>query len=271
MGAGHRVDARRGAASSRRTFVLSDAHGYPELVRNALEHGGFDPDRDRLVYAGDLLDRGPDPQGCLDLLEENAAEVLFGNHELAVLLGLPIADQDAASAGFGALLEARALAAEPGSRWKVASCVQGVLISHAGVSSRYAQVWAGRCRRDPRLLVSYLNRTFVDAIGADDGAEQERIRGILGDEGPLWFRPERSARRIPLPGVVQIAGHTPPEVIEGTSGVLHGFHLIDPHTYRGLGDSRRYRYALIENGRVRVEQGTLDAWSCGGANTALCA
>ena len=198
MGAGHRVDARRGAASSRRTFVLSDAHGYPELVRNALEHGGFDPDRDRLVYAGDLLDRGPDPQGCLDLLEENAAEVLFGNHELAVLLGLPIADQDAASAGFGALLEERALVAEPGSRWKVASCVQGVLISHAGVSSRYAQVWAGRCRRDPRLLVSYLNRTFVDAIGADAGAEQERIRGILGDEGPLWFRPECSARRIPL-------------------------------------------------------------------------
>ena len=76
-----------------RTFVISDAHGYPELIQEALDHGGFRPGEDGFVYAGDLLDRGPDPQGCIDLVERYATEVLLGNHELAVLLGFIVYPQ----------------------------------------------------------------------------------------------------------------------------------------------------------------------------------
>ena len=83
----------------RRTFVISDAHGYPEIIENALEHGDFRPGIDGFVYAGDFVDRGPDARGCLDLIERYATEVLVGNHELAVLAGFPLFEQTPESRG----------------------------------------------------------------------------------------------------------------------------------------------------------------------------
>ena len=87
-----------------RTFVISDAHGYPELIRNALEHGHFQAGQDGFVYAGDLFDRGPNPGGCIELVESYATEVLLGNHDLAVLLGFSLCPQDPESPYFRRLL-----------------------------------------------------------------------------------------------------------------------------------------------------------------------
>jgi hypothetical protein len=82
-----------------RTLVLSDAHGFPQLIRNAFAHGGLGSDGghggaghdadaapDRLVFAGDIVDRGDRPGECLALLEAAGAEILWGNHDVAVLL-----------------------------------------------------------------------------------------------------------------------------------------------------------------------------------------
>jgi predicted phosphodiesterase len=119
-----------------RTFVIADAHGYPELIKNALDHGGFEPGRDAFVFAGDLLDRGPDADGCIALVERHATEVIFGNHDVAALLGLPIDPQNPGSPAFGPFLREKVLA-DPTIAWKAATCIDGVLITHAGVSSRY--------------------------------------------------------------------------------------------------------------------------------------
>ncbi len=63
------------------TYVMSDIHGMAHLLEEMLGRIGFSPE-DRLYILGDLIDRGPDPAGVLDLVmgKENIT-VLTGNHE----------------------------------------------------------------------------------------------------------------------------------------------------------------------------------------------
>ena len=90
----------RPGADAPRTLVISDAHGYPELIRNALRHGGFRAGEDALVYAGDFVHRGPAAGECVEIVEAcgrlvasaidpdpGDVVVPWGNHDVAVLLG----------------------------------------------------------------------------------------------------------------------------------------------------------------------------------------
>jgi len=242
-----------------RTFVMSDAHGYPELIQNALNHGGFRPGEDGFVYAGDLLDRGPDSQGCIDLLELYATEVLLGNHELAVLLDFFIYPQNAESLAYRRVLIDKVLNSAPGSEWKAATCVEGVLISHAGASSRFEDMFRGECHGDPVLLAEHLNQVFLAAVRAELETGEWEEEGILGEDGPLWFRPRPYSDLLPAAGVRQVVGHTPPlpELEEV------GFHMVDPCAFLCMDDSGRFRYAVIEDGQVRVEEGTLGCATVG--------
>ena len=43
-----------------RDFLIGDLHGYYQALMQALEEVAFDPDTDRLISVGDLIDRGPD-------------------------------------------------------------------------------------------------------------------------------------------------------------------------------------------------------------------
>ena len=63
------------------TYVMSDIHGMSHLLEEMLGRIGFSPE-DRLYILGDLIDRGTDPAGVLDLVmgKENIT-VLTGNHE----------------------------------------------------------------------------------------------------------------------------------------------------------------------------------------------
>jgi hypothetical protein len=236
-----------------RTFVISDAHGYPELIQNALDHGGFQVGVDDFVYAGDIFDRGPDPQGCIDLVEEYATEVLFGNHDVGVMLNFVVYPQEPENRGFRPFLIDKVLNAGPEAGWKVATCVEGVLITHAGVSSEYEHVFNEKCEGDLVLLAEDLNHAFVAAVRREletgEGDEQD----ILGDDGPTWFRPRPYSSLLPLAGIRQVVGHTP-AMLELEK---RDFYMIDPCAYLGMDDPGRFRYAVIEAGRVRVEEGTL--------------
>jgi len=46
---------------------------------------GFDPDRDRVLSVGDLIDRGPESLETLSLIEEPWFHAVLGNHELSLL------------------------------------------------------------------------------------------------------------------------------------------------------------------------------------------
>ena len=76
--------------------IVGDVHGELDALRALLAHLGYDtlgrhPDGRRLVFAGDLCDRGPDSPGVLALVqpmvEAGRALAVLGNHELNLLRG----------------------------------------------------------------------------------------------------------------------------------------------------------------------------------------
>lgn len=71
----------RGVPGSRRTLVIGDVHGCLEELDELLRKLEHSRGRDRLVFLGDLLDRGPDPLGALRRARELGAECVLGNHE----------------------------------------------------------------------------------------------------------------------------------------------------------------------------------------------
>jgi serine/threonine protein phosphatase 1 len=87
-------------------FVIGDIHGDAGLLRAALAAVADAPrDQERrsiLVLLGDLIDRGQDSLGCLDLAARateharvNETVLLAGNHELLLRHGLSTAPPDA--------------------------------------------------------------------------------------------------------------------------------------------------------------------------------
>lgn len=62
-------------------YFVGDIHGCYEQLMEALEKIKFNPDVDRLISVGDLVDRGPDSVKCLNLLKEPWFHAVSGNHE----------------------------------------------------------------------------------------------------------------------------------------------------------------------------------------------
>jgi Calcineurin-like phosphoesterase len=70
-----------------RTIFIGDVHGCREELEALLARVGFSAGDagDRLVMVGDLVVRGPDPAGTLDLLASLGARSVRGNHENRLL------------------------------------------------------------------------------------------------------------------------------------------------------------------------------------------
>ena len=244
------------------TLVVSDVHAFPEFLENALRRSGFRAGVDRLVFAGDLLDRGGQPGACLERLDELHAEMLLGDHDHATMLGYFIGEQSPASRGYRQALLQRFAS---GSLNLVAT-VNGVLISHAGLSRAFAPDFAA-VGRDHVRLAQAINEEFRRALKRQLslGMTQPEPRTLDG-HSPMWLRvddtdvgPERL-----LDGIEQIAGHTTPSVFRHWTEAdfrAAGLYLVDPGSY-GLGSHdhpRHYRYGVIRDGVVSVEAGTSDA------------
>lgn len=71
-----------------RDFVVGDLHGCRALLDAELARQDFDVARDRLFSVGDLVDRGPDSEGCLDLLMEPWFHAVMGNHDAQLMAWL---------------------------------------------------------------------------------------------------------------------------------------------------------------------------------------
>ena len=69
-------------------FVVGDVHGELVRLQRKLRAAAFDPARDRLFALGDLVDRGPDSEGVLELLACDWFHSVVGNHEWMLLEGL---------------------------------------------------------------------------------------------------------------------------------------------------------------------------------------
>lgn len=65
----------------RRIFV-GDIQGCPEPLERLLRAVDYEAGRDRLLPVGDLVNKGPDSPGVLQLLMQLDAEPVLGNHDL---------------------------------------------------------------------------------------------------------------------------------------------------------------------------------------------
>jgi hypothetical protein len=63
-----------------RTIIVGDVHGCREELDALLDRIAF-ASGDRLVFVGDLVARGPDSLGVLDIVRRTGAIVVRGNHE----------------------------------------------------------------------------------------------------------------------------------------------------------------------------------------------
>lgn len=65
-------------------YVISDVHGYFDLMKKALDEAGFDPNNEEhhLVVCGDCFDRGDQPVEVMRyLIRLPRKTLIFGNHE----------------------------------------------------------------------------------------------------------------------------------------------------------------------------------------------
>lgn len=76
--------------------IVGDVHGEIEGLRTLIDKLGYDglgrhPEGRRLVFVGDLIDKGPDSPAVLRLvrsmIEADLAQAVMGNHELNLLVG----------------------------------------------------------------------------------------------------------------------------------------------------------------------------------------
>ena len=65
-----------------RRIFIGDIQGCREPLERLLEAVAFVRGRDRLLPVGDLVNKGPDSPGTLNLLMELGAEPVLGNHDL---------------------------------------------------------------------------------------------------------------------------------------------------------------------------------------------
>jgi hypothetical protein len=72
--------------SSGRLIVVGDVHGMLEELRELLHKVEFDEQNDHLILAGDIINKGPDSAGVVDLAMSLGATVVRGNHEDRIIL-----------------------------------------------------------------------------------------------------------------------------------------------------------------------------------------
>lgn len=68
-----------------RIIIIGDVHGMKSSLDTLLSKVNFNPSKDHLIFVGDLVNKGPDSPGVVELAMRLDASAVRGNHENAVL------------------------------------------------------------------------------------------------------------------------------------------------------------------------------------------
>ncbi len=170
------------------TYAIGDVQGCYDELCDLLERLKFDPARDRLLFCGDLVNRGPESLRTLRLLRDldPVSVVVLGNHDLH-LLALA---GGACSVDPGCLLEVlKAADREPLLDWLIRrplahyEAASGFLLVHAGLAPQWD-------RADTLALAAE-----VEAVLRGPEAVQ-LLRDMYGNEPACWDPGLRGAARL---------------------------------------------------------------------------
>jgi bis(5'-nucleosyl)-tetraphosphatase (symmetrical) len=64
-----------------KTIIIGDVHGCSRELASLIEETRYSPNKDRLIFVGDLLDKGPDGPACVKIARKTGAILVRGNHE----------------------------------------------------------------------------------------------------------------------------------------------------------------------------------------------
>jgi diadenosine tetraphosphatase ApaH/serine/threonine PP2A family protein phosphatase len=68
-----------------RTIVVGDVHGCFEELKSLLLKASFNAENDRLIFLGDIINKGPQSTAVIEFIKENQFECIRGNHEQGFL------------------------------------------------------------------------------------------------------------------------------------------------------------------------------------------
>ena len=206
-------------------YVLSDVHGHKAALDEAL--GLASPgDSDAIYVLGDMVDRGPEPLGVIQLVRSLPnAHVLMGNHErMLVDILRETGDMDSFTWALNGGV-ATALGLDALDKDELAELVDWVealpLFDVVDTATRrYILVHAGIDALEARAFLATAGIDVFDGRGAV-GASREDLLNMLAHQDPetlLWTREEFWGCPTGLVGAdgtgpVVVAGHTPSIVL----------------------------------------------------------
>ena len=208
------------------TFVVGDVHGHVEPLVRLLRDAGLVDERiawsgadARLWFIGDLVDRGPDGVGALDLVmrleREGDVRCLLGNHEAGLVAAYryPAVECGVPGVTFGMVWEANGgvasdlarlrpehlawierlpAVAQEGDRLLVHSDTDGYLRYGGDVASMCAGV-SRTVAGDDVVALDGLLETLADRSAFVEPDRLDRLLGALGCERvvhghtPIWY------------------------------------------------------------------------------------
>src|SRR5689334_12195322 len=86
-------------AAAGRTILIGDIHGCLDELQALLKTCAVDWKSDRVISVGDLVAKGPDSHGVLQLVRETGMAAVMGNHDAKLLSVGAQAPRDAAAEG----------------------------------------------------------------------------------------------------------------------------------------------------------------------------
>lgn len=75
-------------------YIVGDIHGEYDQLKYLLDKVNFQKSTDRLFSVGDIIDRGPQPIECLELLDQPWFYMVKGNHEQMLIDSVIMPDNE---------------------------------------------------------------------------------------------------------------------------------------------------------------------------------
>jgi len=224
------------------TFVVGDVHGHPETLARLLRDAGLIDDRlrwsgrdARLWLLGDLVDRGPDGIGTIELVmrleREGPVRCLLGNHEAVILSAWRF--RDLRTRGLDALFRSYWLNGGQTSDLARFQPEHAAWIEGLPAVARDGDWLLLHSDTDLYLRfgrsIDEINRTISSVLTGGDAASVEVMLDSLAHRNALGDRRRVDRLLDALGGVRIVHGHTPIPFVTG----VEPERVVEPLEYGG--------------------------------------